>query len=86
MIECTNPEGHLFNKWAIEGGAVCSHCGAKLSLSQTLAMLCEHPALKGALIKANRFNELSSIESSPAWDKDSPFQKEIDALIAQEQE
>ena len=34
------------------------------------------------LKKASRFNELSKIESAPAWDSDSPFQKKIDTLLA----
>lgn len=46
MAECIVPEGHLFNKWAIEGGAVCSLCGTKLTLRETLTMLCEYPTLK----------------------------------------
>ena len=44
----------------------------------------ENEILKGTLIRANRFNELSLIESPPAWDKDSPFQKEVDALLESE--
>ena len=42
----------------------------------------ENEALKETLKKACRFNKLSKIESAPAWDLDSPFQKEIDALLA----
>ena len=38
------------------------------------------------LKKASRFNELSKIESAPAWDSDSPFQKKIDALLADTQD
>ena len=45
----------------------------------------EIEAVKQTLKKASRFNELSKIESAPAWDSDSPFQQEVDALLTKEQ-
>ena len=48
--------------------------------NQTQTLGAENKALKEMLKKASHFNELSLIESPPAWAKDSPFQKEIDAI------
>lgn len=79
MIECTNPEGHLFNKWAIEGGAVCSICGAKLSLCEILAMLCEHPALKRENVDLRLM-----LYGSTGWDE-AEINERLELLIAEKQ-
>ncbi len=79
-LEERTQQYHLAHAKILSREAIIEQLSESELAKDVIKLEAENERLWEMLQRASHFVELSIIESAPAWDRDSPFQKEIDAL------